>query len=199
MEFNMNLFKNESINSAEPVGRHHHRSSNLLFGALASVLLFCCATINAKEYDATSGEVVFSGEHAGVPFSGVFESWSADVVLPPEASAGIKAEFDLSSATTGDSMYDSTLPEYDWFNTDDFPTGTFESTSIEDRGNGEYLVSGDLTIKGISRPVEFVLSRSGDSLTSEFTINRIDYNIGVESDPDAEWVSEDIEMTLTLD
>ena len=156
-------------------------------------------TINAKEYDATSGKVGFSGEHAGVPFSGVFTSWNASVVLPPESSAGITAEFDLSSATTGDSMYDTTLPEYDWFNTEDFPTGTFESSYIQDRENGSYFVSGNLTIKGVSKPVEFVLSRTENALTSTFIINRMDYNIGVESDPDAEWVSEDIEMTLTLE
>lgn len=167
-----------------------------------SVLFICLLSASASAannhtVDNSNSSVTFSGEHVGMTFSGIFEKWEASLVLPPAANPLIEATFYLTSAKTGDFTYDSTLPEGDWFNTEDHPTGHFTSQSVEASDNG-YRVTGNLELRGVSKTQTFELKRSGDTLTADFKINRLDYSIGFDSDPDAEWVSRDIVMSLQL-
>lgn len=165
----------------------------------ASVFALQGITVNQKQ-----SKVSFAGEHVGMKFKGVFEKWEAQLVLPAltesttaPTDSSIEASFDLASAKTGDFTYDSTLPEGDWFDVKNHPLGSFVSNTIE-VVDGAYHVTGELTLRGISKPQAFVLKKNGDRLQTEFIINRLDYYIGFDSDPDAEWVSKDISMTLDL-
>lgn len=144
-----------------------------------------------------NSKVGFSGEHAGMQFSGIFEQWTANLTLPPAKAPQITARFQLESAKTGDFTYDSTLPEGDWFDVENYPEGIFISDSIT-LIDGGYKVSGLLTLKNISNPQTFVLYEQKDGFSADFAIDRIDYNIGLESDPDAEWVSREIMMRMQL-
>lgn len=154
-------------------------------------------TQDAFTFNNKNSEVVFSGEHAGMPFKGVFKQWDAEVSLPPAAKPHIKANFVVSSAKTGNSTYDSTLPSGDWFDAENYPESQFESTDVKLVGK-DYKVSGLLNLRGINQPVTFTLKDQGDRLTASFTIDRLAHKIGMESDPYAEWVSQHIKMTLTL-
>lgn len=144
-----------------------------------------------------SGSIAFAGKHAGMSFDGKFERWQASLVLPPLANPSITATFQLQYAKTGDSTYDSTLPETDWFDVESHPQGEFVSSEVIAIAGG-YQVSGNLTLRGISKPLSFVLKDKGNELTATFAINRLDYKIGMDSDPDAEWVSKTISMELAI-
>jgi polyisoprenoid-binding protein YceI len=144
-----------------------------------------------------SGMVVFSGQHAGMNFDGKFERWQAILILPPQSNPNITATFYMSSAKTGDSIYDSTLPEFDWFDVENHALGKFVSTKIAVTEEG-YQVWGDLTLKNISKPVTFALKDNQNKLSASFDINRIVYQIGLESDPYAEWVSKTISISLVI-
>jgi polyisoprenoid-binding protein YceI len=162
--------------------------------------MLLCLLANAEEsikVDNTDSTLSFSGEHAGMAFNGVFEQWAATLVLPPSASPKIEATFDLRSAKTGDSTYDSTLPEGDWFDVENHPTGKFVSSTVESEGEN-YKVSGKLTLRGVTHPVSFTLIQRGDKLVSTFDIDRLKYKIGLDSDPEAEWVSRMIGMKMSL-
>lgn len=166
------------------------------------LLLFCAVPMpvlatNDYNVDNTNSKVTFSGKHIGMVFRGVFEKWQAKLVLPPNESSSITATFLMSSAKTGDFTYDSTLVEGDWFDIENFPSGHFKSHSIEPIEKG-YKVVGLLELKGISKPQTFFLYKNDNMLKAKFTIMRLDYEIGKESDPDAEWVGREIEMTLSL-
>lgn len=154
-------------------------------------------TQDAFNFNSKHSEVVFAGEHAGMPFKGVFKQWDAEVSLPPAAKPHIKANFVVSSAKTGNSTYDSTLPSGDWFDAENYPESQFESTDVKLIGK-DYEVSGLLNLRGINQPVTFILKDQGDRLTASFTIDRLAHKIGMESDPSAEWVSQHIKMTLIL-
>ncbi|WP_395340844.1 YceI family protein [Ningiella sp. W23] len=151
--------------------------------------------------DQTQGSVGFAGEHAGMEFSGVFERWQATMLLPTESAqaseAFINAEFDLSSATTGDATYDETLPEGDWFDVDNHPKGRFVSDRVSPQGN-DYLVEGQLTLRGKTHPISFTLVSEGSRLSASFNVDRIAYAIGLDSDPEAEWVSRNIALSLDI-
>jgi polyisoprenoid-binding protein YceI len=185
--------------------QERHILSNTLFSPKI-VRLFCMFVVllSASVYalqsyklDNSSSKVGFSGEHAGMKFSGRFEKWEASLVLPPQQNPQIKASFDLSSAKTGDFTYDSTLPEGDWFDVKNHPEGTFISDSVDEVEAG-YEVRGELTLKGVSKPQIFTLNKTNTGLLAEFDIDRLAYGIGVESDPEAEWVSRNITISLTL-
>jgi polyisoprenoid-binding protein YceI len=167
--------------------------------SFSAILFMATQTLAAETLRVSSknSEVAFSGEHAGMTFSGIFEKWEASLSLPPHNNPNIEAEFDLGSAKTGDSTYDSTLPEGDWFDVESHPKGSFKSTKITPKGN-DFEVEGNLELRGISQPVVFLLEDKGSSYEAKFGINRLKYNIGMESDPDAEWVSETIEMHMEL-
>jgi len=178
--------------------------------SLKKILSLSCFTIAylcwgissaaAAQFESShqSGTVAFSGQHAGMDFEGKFERWQATLVLPPQKDPSIVATFYMTSAKTGDSIYDSTLPEFDWFDIENHRIGKFVSTEIV-MTEGGYQVSGELTIKAIAKAVSFLLTDNQDNLTTSFGINRLDYKIGLESDPDAEWVDKTISISMTLD
>ena len=166
---------------------------------LAFALTFAPLTVAQQKlsFSAKDSKVSFAGEHVGMKFSGVFNKWNAELVLPPADSPKITATFYVTTAKTGNSTYDSTLPEGDWFDVENYPQGLFESTQIIAKGN-DYDVIGNLTLRGISQPISFLLKDNGATLSANFSINRLAYKIGFDSDPDAEWVSKEIDMTLLL-
>jgi polyisoprenoid-binding protein YceI len=73
------------------------------------------------------------------------------------------------------------LASDDFFNTEQYPEATFEIVSAEPRNNGVYRVTGILTIKGISQPVNFdaQLDISGDriSATGKISVDRTKFGI----------------------
>jgi polyisoprenoid-binding protein YceI len=171
--------------------------SLILFIALGLSGVIKAETTKALQFSAKNSEVGFSGEHAGMSFNGIFEQWNAELVLPPSSLPKISATFVVSSAKTGNSTYDSTLPTGDWFDVNNHPVSQFNSTEIIVEGK-DYKVNGELTLRGISRPVTFLLRSQGNQLTANFNIDRLAHNIGMESDPSAEWVSQHIRMKLSL-
>jgi polyisoprenoid-binding protein YceI len=171
-----------------------------IFLPFTIVMYLCLGILNAHaelKSNHQSGTMAFSGKHAGMNFEGKFKRWQSTIILPPQSNPSITATFYMSSAKTGDSIYDSTLPEFDWFDIENHALGKFVSTKIQITGGG-YQVSGDLTIKNITKSVNFMLIDSDNKLTASFGINRLDYQIGLESDPYAEWVSKTISISLLI-
>jgi cytochrome b561 len=169
---------------------------------MLSLCLFILLSTQVLSQDAfkvsqADGSVGFSGKHVGMTFKGEFLRWNAQLLLPPASQAFVNAEFDLGSAETGDSTYDDTLPEGDWFDVDNHPRGLFKSTKVIEKNAG-YEVQGDLTLRGKSLPVTFTLIKEAGRLKSEFIVDRLAYGIGIESDPEAEWVNKEIILSLNI-
>lgn len=67
--------------------------------------------------------------------------------------SSIEATLDVSTIHTGEAQRDTHLKSADFFDTDKYPTITFKSTKVAKKGEGEYAVTGDLTIHGVTKPV----------------------------------------------
>jgi polyisoprenoid-binding protein YceI len=93
-------------------------------------------------------------------FHGAIETEGNDLTRG-EVSVEINAE----SVYTHDPQRENHLRTNDFFGTGDHPTITFRSTSITPRGDGEFLVHGDLTIRGITRPVTLYAEYEGSGQT----------------------------------
>ena len=103
---------------------------------------------------------------------------------------------DLSSINTGTADRDAHLRSGDFFGVDTYPTMSFASTGVVDKGDNEFVVTGDLTIKDVTKPVDLAvefLGEGGDpwggtrvGVEATATISRkefgIDFNIPVGGD-----------------
>ena len=104
--------------------------------------------------DATHSTVGFSVRHLGISkVRGVFGTFSGEVVIaevPTESS--VQVSIDVTSVDTKDENRDQHLRTNDFFDAPSFPTMTFRSTSVTGAGS-RWLVTGDLTIRGVTREV----------------------------------------------
>jgi polyisoprenoid-binding protein YceI len=118
---------------------------------------------------------------------GRFSSFSGTITVPEDRLATkLQASVELSSISTGDEQRDSHLRTADFFDIENHPAMTFESKSVKADGD-DYVLTGDLTIKGITRSVDFDLefegvgpdpwggTRAGFNATTE--INRTEFGI----------------------
>ncbi len=169
---------------------------NLLAGSLIMFTQFIQVVL-ADEISHENSSVKFDGKHAGMKFEGEFKRFTGVVVLSPISRASINVKFNVESASTGDVVYDETLPESDWFDVANYPTATFKASNIVEIENG-YRVTGSLNIKNNEGPIEFDLKHAGNRLQSTLQIDRLHYLIGVESDPEAEWVSQYISLHIDI-
>ena len=166
--------------------------------------LICRAENRVVDVDAS--KITFSGEHAGSEFTGTFKRWQALISIESGSQprlTNIEASFDLASATTGNKMHDGTLPEEDWFYVEKHPSAKFVSTGISEPNPGQFQVTGDFTLRGVTKPLDMTLSFSDLSaspiqIQGTFDIDRLVYGVGLESDPEAEWVSRNIQIILDL-
>jgi polyisoprenoid-binding protein YceI len=65
------------------------------------------------------------------------------------------------SIDTADSQRDEHLRSADFFDVQKFPVASFRSTKVEDRGGDRYRVTGDLTIRGVTKPVVLDVTYEG--------------------------------------
>lgn len=150
--------------------------------------------------DPAQSYIRFAGRHAGSAFSGEFTDWTVRAALDPSQPAGSTVEVDIrtASARTGDSMYDSTLREDEWFDARAQPRASFRSTVVISAQQGLEL-DGTLTVKGNAVPISgLALQMASDSARIEgsTTLDRAALDLGMESDPDAEWVSAQIAVDV---
>jgi polyisoprenoid-binding protein YceI len=100
--------------------------------------------------DPTHSEVGFVARHLMTKVRGVFESFEGTIVTGENPSA--TATIDPNSINTRNADRDAHLRSADFFDVEKSGPITFTSTKVEEGGNG-LLLTGDLTIKGTTRPV----------------------------------------------
>lgn len=175
---------------------------------LAAAFTLLATTALAEPYavDTTHSTISFAGTHMGTPFKGTFTGWQATINFDkakPETST-VQATFPLANASTGNPMFDGTLPQPDWFDAKAHPTGTFTSTSVAKTATaGTYAMEGNLTLKGITKQVSFTFvladtPKGGVSATATVPVDRLAFGIGEKSDKNGEYVGKTVNVTLSL-
>ena len=112
--------------------------------------------------DASHSTVGFTVRHLMVSkVRGKFNEFTADVQIaenPLEST--VTAEVQMASIDTGDANRDNHLRTNDFFDVEHHPTMTLRSTGIERRGD-DLVLHADLTIRGVTKPVDFDLEFGG--------------------------------------
>jgi cytochrome b561/polyisoprenoid-binding protein YceI len=128
--------------------------------------------------------LAFESSWSGQPVRGRFERWRADIVFAPEALARsqVKVTVDVASVNTGDAQRDATLPTQDWFDSDAHPQAVFTARRFRKTGEGRFVASGELELRGVARPLElpFRLDVTGDRAEAHGTavLDRTAFGIG---------------------
>ncbi len=138
--------------------------------------------------DPVHSEVGFSVRHMMVSkVRGRFTKFSGQLVTGENPlQSSVTAEIDLASINTGQEQRDQHIQSADFFEVETYPTMTYKSTGIRVE-DGEYILDGDLTLKGVTKNVPLRLElqgfgedaqggyRAGFTATGE--LNRSDFNV----------------------
>ena len=112
--------------------------------------------------DMSHSEIGFTVRHAGISkVRGRFTDASAEAHVGPSlSSSSLHATVKTASFDSGDANRDAHVRGADFFDVEQFPEMTFRATGIE--GDGEdYTVTGDLTIRGVTKSVELEVEFTG--------------------------------------
>ena len=118
--------------------------------------------------DVTHSRLGFSARHAMVTtVRGAFTEFegTAHVDTATPGNSTVQLTIKAQSIDTGNADRDGHLRSGDFFENDAYPNITFVSTNVE-RDGTEWAVTGDLTIKGVSKPVTVVFEETGSAWTS---------------------------------
>ena len=112
--------------------------------------------------DPTHSEVGFKVKHMMFTnVKGLFNDYSADIDFNENLNdANLQFEAKINSIFTNNADRDNHLKSADFFDAEQYPTLNFKSTNIQGNGS-EYEITGDLTIKGITKPVTLNAEFSG--------------------------------------
>src|SRR6202162_1975716 len=162
------------------------------------------------KFDPYHTQVEFSAKHLGMmTVRGHFAEVKATGDIHPEKPglSAIEATLTTASIRTNNEQRDKDLRASNFLEVDKFPTITFKSTKIEPAGPELYTLTGDLTIKGITRPVTLKVVKYGEfndpnmghriGYAAESEINRKDFGMTFDTMLDGKWiVSNEIQINI---
>jgi polyisoprenoid-binding protein YceI len=116
------------------------------------------------QIDSAHASAAFAVKHLMVStVRGRFSDVKGTVMVAGEDPLTAKADVTIGVGTvdTGIEQRDNHLRSADFFHAEQFPTMTFRSTKVEQAGQDAYRVTGDLTIRGTTRPITLSVTSEG--------------------------------------
>ncbi|SFL74557.1 Polyisoprenoid-binding protein YceI [Paenibacillus sp. 1_12] len=114
--------------------------------------------------DTTHSSIDFTIRHMMIAkVKGTFHTFEADIDADTDdlTTADLQFSIDLSSIDTRNTDRDAHLRTADFFDVEQYPKLTFKSSQIVNTGEGEYNVTGDVTLHGVTRPETFAVTFEG--------------------------------------
>jgi polyisoprenoid-binding protein YceI len=162
------------------------------------------AAAPAWTVDKAASSIRFSSSFSGQPFSGAFSRWTAQIRFDPAqlAASSVTATIDVGSAATGDKDRDQAMPSADFFAAAKFPRATYTASTFKNLGGGRYQALGQLTIRGISKPLTlpFTLVITGPNarMKASLAINRLAFGVGQNEWKSVEAIPAAVNVTIDL-
>lgn len=134
--------------------------------AVASIATISVAKPVDYTIDPTHTATVFTWNHFGFStpsanFSDIQGTISVDNAKP--VNSAVNVTIPLSSLNTNVKALDDHLKNADFFDAEKYPNITFKSTKVQALGQNKYKITGDLTVKNVTKPVvlDAVLNKQG--------------------------------------
>jgi polyisoprenoid-binding protein YceI len=161
-------------------------------------------------FDPMHTQVEFSAKHLGMmTVRGHFAEVTASGDLYPDQPERSKVDVSINTASirTHNEQRDNDLRSSYFLEIEKYPTITFKSTKIETKGTEKGTLTGDLTIKGVTKPVTLNVVKYGEfndpsmghriAYAAETKINRQDFNMKFDAMLDGKFVvSHDIQINI---
>lgn len=160
-------------------------------------------------FDASHSQIVFQYDHLGFSkTTGMFSGFEGTIVMDdadPSASS-VNVSFPAESLITGWPAREEHFLTADFFGAEETPLVNFTSTAIEVTGENTGLITGDLTINGITKPVvlDAVMNQKGDhpmmglpwvGFDATTTLLRTDFDMGMF----APFVGDEIAIEISIE
>lgn len=149
--------------------------TNIIF-AVFFVSLTAFALSSATNWNIANG---YSIKFSGNDVSGEFEKILGTINFDEKnlASSKFSVNVDVKSIATGNWLMNKHAKGDKWFDADKYPTINFTSSKISKTATG-FLVTGNLTMHGITKQIEIPFSFTNNTFKGSFSVNRIDYSVG---------------------
>ena len=165
------------------------------------------------QIDTSHSSVTFTVRHMFTKMRGRFARFTGEIVTEGDSftNGSVNVQIEADSVDTNDPQRDGHLRTNDFFGSDENPTLTFVSTSITPRSGNDFLVNGNLTIRGITRPVTLTAEYEGGgktpfgtevaSWTAHTEINRKDFDLNWNAPLEAGGflVGDDVKIELAIE
>ena len=127
--------------------------------------------------DPTHTSVEFIGRHLMITkVRGRLPDVSGTITIDDEPTRShVEVEIQVATLDTGDAQRDDSLRSVDFFDVEHYPTITFRSTQVEPGTSETWMVTGDLTVRGVTRPVTLEVDFDGAN-ASPFGDERIAFS-----------------------
>ncbi len=163
-------------------------------GLTLLLLSFCGAALAADEFkiDPNHSSVNFAVAHAGgiSTVVGRFTAFEGKIVFDDKdvSKSSVSVNIKTASINTDVPPRDNDLRSANYFDVEKFPEMTFQSKSVEKKGEG-YVAHGTLTIKGVAKDVDLPFEFKGPvdvgqnrgkvmGAHASLTVSRLDFGVG---------------------
>lgn len=183
--------------------------------SMALVLLAGMGQARAETwtFDPVHSGIFFDIKHVYATTRGQFEEFSGIISIDPDTHAVISwnMEVKVKSINTGNPQRDNHLRSEDFFDAGKYPKMTFTSRTVTHLSDNRYEITGDLTIKDVTRavtvPFTFLGARDNPmdpkqvlaGYEATFTIDRLSYHVGTGKFHEMGVVGKDVGITLTFE
>jgi polyisoprenoid-binding protein YceI len=153
---------------------------------IAALVLVFPLSAQARDWvvDRPHSEVTFTASQSGKPFTGKLPPFNAEIRFDPDKldEASVSVVMPLAGLTTGDAARDGELPAAQWLDIEHYPEARYVSTSFSRVDATHFIAHGQLTLRGITLPVElpFELVITGNKAvaTGGTSLGRLLFGIG---------------------
>ncbi len=164
------------------------RRLSLIFSIVAFAASYGTAQSNWT-MDKAHSSVTFKISHMVISHViGSFKDFSVTLNSAKDdfSDAAVESTIKVASISTDNTMRDNHLKSDDFFNAEKYPEIHFKSTSFKKTGDNKYAITGDLTIRDVTKPVTFDAVLNGvmktpqgllSSWTATVTVDRFDFNL----------------------
>ena len=142
--------------------------------------------------DAVHSDVSFKVRHMAVgKAKGTFALKSATLVVDENGNHSVTAEIDAASVDTKQEQRDAHVRSADFLDVENHPVLTFVSTGLKSQDGDDFVLNGDLTIRGTTQPVELAVEFLGETVdayggtragfSAKTSISRKSYGVSFEA------------------
>ena len=179
--------------------------------AVSTLGIFSAAAVAAPEsfnLDPTHTAPRFEYTHLGYSNQQHrFDKTSGKIVLDRAARTGsVDVTIDAKSVNTGYALFNGHIQGEDFFSTGKYPTITFKSTAVKFDGDKPVAVDGNLTIKGVTRPVTLtvtsfhsmphpMLKKDAIGANASAKLKRSEFNMG----KNVPYVSDEVTLSIAVE